>query len=207
MTTYTIYASTTNGGYIESDNANAATCKAGSGFSVNDPTYGYMCFMYDGSLYSAFEAFWEFNTSVITDSPITRATLNCQFRITTPKIDTYQVRLFDFGASLTSADWRTPTQFAACTLLAHKAASAITDFAQVDFDDDAMAANLNTSGVTRMVAGSALFAADGTPGSGAYGYGYVDTSVKTVMPRLTVVAGKPPPYRAMMSPQRNYLRR
>lgn len=167
MAVHTIDSSLSAGGQAISVDSNVATARAGGGL-IFDATAGpdtYSCgFDLQSGFYAVGQVFLEFDTSGIVGD-ILEATLRVNLNRTgaSDSEGTLQARLFDFGASVTTADYRNPTNFSACPLLAHLARSAIADGEMNDFVSDDLAANINQAGMTRLVICTALFAAAGTP--------------------------------------------
>lgn len=67
-----------------------------------------------GGEYRCYESFLQFDTSLIADGDCS-LTLAMDTDVTDTDFN-FEVRSFDFGASITTADWRTPAQIAALTL-------------------------------------------------------------------------------------------
>jgi hypothetical protein len=213
VTTYTIFALATNGGWIESQDTGAslAAVKAGTGSFLNANTSGDTGFLYFDSTPAAGQFFLDFVTSSVADI-VQSATLSLNAadrQGANTDAPVYQARLYDFGTSLTTADWRTPTTFAACTLLAHHNWSDVVRNAYNDFTSDAgFPASINQSGSTRIVINNALFAANGTPTDTAYVELYLPFRTGTSQdPKLVIVTA--PPYRpgGTKVVRRTYLRR
>lgn len=149
--------------------ASAATAKAGPGSGTNfaSAVNLYVGWLRNSGTYVAAPAFFEFDTSGIAGNVLS-AFLEIQpstvsFGGTNPDSLNYQARLCDFGGSVDTGDFRTPAQFAGDTLLGSLAYGSMVASAWNRFSDVALAANINTSGNTRIVICTDQFAADGTP--------------------------------------------
>ena len=102
--------------------------------------------------YQVQEAFLAFNTSSIPDGDtVSAAVLNLTSQQDQSATDfTLEARLYDWGASLTTADW--VTSLSSQTLLAHRdTASGWTATTAYDLTDDAFAANVSKTGSTRLL--------------------------------------------------------
>ena len=150
MAVQTIVAtSQANEGYVVSSGSTATIARNGTdvvtanvgGSPTLPPAVAFA--VSGGPPYYDYLAFIEFDTSVLAGKVILGATLSVYGSGigTDTGSQTMQARLYDYGAALAASNWRTPTQFSACTLLAH----------------------INKSGMTRLVFGSSLHAAAGTP--------------------------------------------
>ena len=181
----TVYSGS-NDGRIESFNATASTAKAGS--SLGTSGTGLIAYTLDGG-YTIEQTFIDFDTTAITGQ-IVSATLSLYGDRCGSVADTVQARLYDYGASITTADYRTPTQFSACTLLAHLAFTSWSNAAYNAFGDDALAANINKGGHTRIVLCTALFAADGTASAVSY-LENIQLGGDTNKPKLVITTANP----------------
>lgn len=132
-------------------------------------TSGWVLFMYN----SIYEFFLSFDTSSIPDTDtVSAAVLNLTSQVDNSLTDfTIEARLYDWGASLTTADWVAGANLSSLTLLAHRdTASGWTAATAYDLTDDAFAANVNKTGSTRL-----LLCSDHTTSSTApTGYEYVN---------------------------------
>lgn len=153
-----------NDGRIESFNATASTAKAGSNLSTSGT--GLIAYTLDGG-HAIEQTFLDFDTSAISGQ-IVSAVLSLHGSRSGSVADTAQARLFDYGASITTTDYRTPAQFNALPLLAHVAFADWSNGVYNDFVSDNLAANINKGGRTRIVLCTALFAADGTASNVSY---------------------------------------
>lgn len=160
-----VYSTVSAGGGISSVHPDAATARGGfSLYADGTSAPGIWCF--SGGNYIVYQGFLEFDTSaVLATDTVNSATLSVVPTLSGANADgvVYQARLFDFGASVTTADYRTPTQFAALPLLAHQSHASLTDSVRSDFVSDALASNIVKGGTTRLMLCTALFASAGTP--------------------------------------------
>lgn len=160
-------ANLSNKGYVISENANVATARAGSNL-FSGTTNLYLGFSAaSGPNYEINQTFFEFDASAFTG-----VAAYARLRIHTGGWDIHtgddgqliEARLYDFGAAVTTADYRTPTNFNAGALLATYPMDDITGSSQwLEFTDVALLANINFSGTTRIVLCTDLFSSAGTP--------------------------------------------
>ena len=115
--------------------------------------------------YSGYELFISFDTSSIGSGTISTATLNMTIQEdrTGGSDFNIQARLHDWGTSVTTADWVAAASLSGKTLLAHKSTVGISNGSAYDFTNDALVANINKSGSTRMLLASDRFAAGTIP--------------------------------------------
>lgn len=149
--TQTISAPWTGNHSIESFNGTYATCRTGSGLVA----------LTSGSIQSApgfvlDVTLVEFDTSALIERPIGAAlevsfASASQFGEATPQ--TLHARLYDFGATIETADWPSSAAIAASPLLATLLSTDTTDDPSTfcRFKDVAMAANLVLGGTTRIM--------------------------------------------------------
>lgn len=170
MATFTIYATAANSGRITSTDNNYNNARSGSGTlsTATQPRAGQ--FKQTVS-FTVYEAFIEFDTSVLSGATIVSATLEgyLQARYIDSSFTT-QARLRDFGSAITTADWVAGASLSALTNLATLASGSTTVGAWNAFADVALAANLNTSGKTRILLCSSRTVSGTAPGTSTSEY-------------------------------------
>lgn len=98
-----------------------------------------------------------------------------------------QARLYNWGDTVTTADWVPGANLSALPLLAHITAGSATLAAYNNWTDDAFAANVNKTGTTRIVVSSDRLAAATAPTSTEYlSTNMADQAGTTTDPYLTV---------------------
>ena len=169
MSTLVVYSDTTDGyiycfsgvaddGEGGGSNGTYAAARAGTGSpfgaaaAATYATVGQAKVVVTFTEYQVFESFLAFNTSSIPDGDtVSAAVLNLTSYADNSTTDfTLEARLYDWGASLTTADW--VTSLSSQTLLAHRdTASGWTVNTAYDLTDDAFAANVSKTGSTRIL--------------------------------------------------------
>jgi hypothetical protein len=145
--------------------------------------------------YEVYESFLAFDTSALNGMSISSAVLNltCNSHNFSINFD-IQIRLRDWGASLTITDWVAGGSLSSLTLLAHLSTSLFPQGSSADFTNDAMPANVNKTGFTRMVVCSSRTAGNSAPSNDDYvGIRAVDYAGSTSDPKLTITYSEPPP--------------
>lgn len=149
----------TDNGYIQSySEVSYADARAGASLTANSaansfPIIGQLLGDFKGTpTYTVYQYFIRFDTSIL--GGITPLTAQLQFYMgsdfSTTNFD-IQARLHTWGTSLTTADWVAGASLSGKTLLAHLTTSGITANAYNNMTDDALLANLNTSGYTDII--------------------------------------------------------
>jgi hypothetical protein len=144
---------------------------------------------WDYVLYAIDEAFLSWDTSSLGSSASVSSVVMQLTSYYPGGGGTQQVRLYDWGTSLTTADFRTGDAFAALTLLCHAADSSFAFSNTVTFTDDAFAANVNKTGSTRVVMAANYLASNTSPDSGGTSGAalyYADNAGTTYDPKLTI---------------------
>lgn len=146
-TTYTIYSGAADG-YV---GATPWTAGDGGGDSVNNTTGSPTVGRLSGTGWG-YESFLTFDTSIVVGT-ITSATLSIYVTNDTSNTDfTIEVRLHDWGTSLTTADWLSSETLGTKTLLASLSTDGLTVSAHNTFTSDAaFLSNINQAGETRVV--------------------------------------------------------
>lgn len=169
MATLTVYSDTADGS-INSSNATYSTARSGGTFDVRTANTSDIVGQYTG--YNISEIFWGFDTSSIGSSAtVSSAALSGYLVADASTTDfTVNARLYDWGATVTSADWIAGASLSGNTLLAHLATTALGAGTGVtyDFVDDAFAANVNKTAFTRLVLASSRQEGNNTPTGNEY---------------------------------------
>lgn len=118
-----------------------------------------------GGDYAVIPYLCRFDTSSLPDNAeIVSVTLSLYGDSAGVAGDTLQARIYDWGSSITTADWQDPTAFSALPLVATIDTGDWVDAAYNDFVDTGdFAANINTSGHTYLYIVSANFANNVAP--------------------------------------------
>lgn len=148
----TFYAGTGDG-LIESSNASYATARAGGSFFVRTTaTSEGMGWQIPGGTYNLVELFFAFDTSTLPDDTTIDDAVFSLYVSTTSGTSWTSIyaREYDYGASLTSADWRAMDGTSATdTLLAQIARTSITTSQYNDLTSEAaLLTAINLTGVT-----------------------------------------------------------
>lgn len=125
-----------------------------------------------------------FDTSTVgSGSSVSSAVLSI-----TPNATWYSIqveaRSYDFGSSLDTGDWLTPTAFSACTLRSHLIYAGAGG-TRTDMTDDAMASGIVKTGSTRLTLSTSYYAQGGVGDKLLYAYS-ADQSGTTLDPMMTV---------------------
>lgn len=202
MSTLVVYADAADG-LIQSSDWGAAPSYS----AVRDGTGIYLVADTTGTSYNLGQSYWfadpddqidayqwfgGFDTSSIgTGDTVSAAvfSLTADGDYSTQDFDV-QLRSYDSGATVTTADWRNSTALPACTLRAHySTASGWTTGTAYDFTDDALPAGIVKAGTTRLLLCSSRLASGTAP---AYGvnelvfFRSADYTGTTSDPKLTV---------------------
>lgn len=163
MTTYTIFSGAADG-QVEAVDSDYATARAGAGLSVDTN-------ITDGDIgqapgFNLNVSYFGFDTSVVDDAETVSSAVLSLYVASDNSTDdfTVQARLYDWGATLTSADWRDGTDMAGDTLLATVGTASISDGAYADFASEAaFVSAINKTGTTRLYVANANQAAGVAP--------------------------------------------
>lgn len=192
MTTTVVYAGTGDGLLEVSSNTYATARSGGGSFTVDTTSTGTdTCGQaFFTPTYYLMESFYPFDTSGIPDTDTVSAAVFSLYgknnRTTTDF--TANLAVFDFGASLTSADWQDGTELGALTPVATFATSGLSTAAYNDFTSaGGMPAAIDKAGTTRFVLYSSRQAAGTTPtGEEWFEAWFADNTGTTNDPKLTV---------------------
>jgi hypothetical protein len=213
MTTSTFYPSLD--GDIGSQDPTYATARSGAGLSANTTDPGDVAFRptvgqtFDTS-YRCYEAFYRFDTSSIPDDDVVdSATLSIYGLLDQSTTDfIIQARAFDFGDTLTTADWRSGNPAGAgsldeYTLVAtfDTAAGWSTSGYNNFTSEAAFAAAISKTGFTSIILGSSRHLAGTTPTGSERVLGYYAEKGGDFRPKLIVehfAAGSLPPVGSLL---------
>lgn len=122
MPSYTIYANTGDG-YISSTSGAYATAATGGSLSANSAASTAVIGQTLSTFYTCYEGFFDFNTSSVV-GVVTSATFNLHGSSDASTTDfTMRCRLYNWGGTLTTADWIAYSALGGNTLLATFATS------------------------------------------------------------------------------------
>lgn len=144
-----------------------------------------------GGEYVISESFISFDTSSLPDSD-TISAAELTLWLDTPDVDrawTLQARTYNWGASVTTADWRGGAAFAALTLLATISAGSISPDAANTLTENGtnLQSAVSKTGTTYMVLGNSNYAANSAPTGNEYvGIYSADNTGTTNDPKLVV---------------------
>lgn len=172
MTTVISFADATDGRLASGPNS-YATALAGSGTVTADTTTGALGTVGQtptGSTYTVFEYFASFPYSVNADEVPVAAYLELIADTTTGAAERdLQLREFDWGTSLTAADWRTPAQLGALPLLGVlDGAQDVPPAATIRVAGSGLLTRLDRGGPIRTVLSTDLTQQSKTPSSSQY---------------------------------------
>jgi len=167
-------------GRVRCSNATYTTARSGGGTFATDTTATYMEVGQElfGGVYYCYEGFLQFDTSSIpSDATITSATLELYVvaaNTSSSGAGILNVRVKDWGTTVTSADWVAGASVSGQTLVAHSASmSSLTPSAYNTLTDDALAANIVKAGATKFMVTSDRFEAGTAPTGAPNGTEYV----------------------------------
>jgi len=167
-TVTTVYAGTADAG-IESSSSNKDTAMdGGGGVSVNATatTNNWLGSAFSSPNYYIQAGYFPFDTSAITDTDTVSDAVFSLYGRTGNASRTFELRawIYDFGATVTTADWRTTAQLAALTQVAHfPNSSAWSTSGYNDFTNDALPANVSLTGTTYIIVSDDLHETDTAP--------------------------------------------
>jgi hypothetical protein len=168
---YTINASASNVGRVRSySNTGWSGARSGTKILTVDlagfPLTGQQ--KIPSSNFFVYQSYIEFDTSIVAGT-ITSAVLKINvFSRSNDQSYNIEARLYDFGAAVETADYIAGANLGAYTLLATLADTAATPGDYRTFSDIAMAANVNTSGKTRIMLCDSLTRLDLSPSNENY---------------------------------------
>lgn len=155
-------------GFIICDSTVYATAAAGGGAGANTAFTGEALAgqSLSGGTYYLMEGFLAFDTSVIAGGTVTAVTLELYGKADHSTTNfTLQCAPYDWGATLTTGDWQTPSQLNALTPVASYSVTAMPTGAYTtipNVSDALMIAAINPAGFTRFIFYGSKQAAGGT---------------------------------------------
>lgn len=191
MTTATIYAGAADG-VVQSDHTTVySTARSGNNLNAGSgAAYGSVG-QYGTIPYICYEMFLSFDTSSIPDgATISAVTLSLYGKADASDTDfTINARAYDWGASLTTADWIAGASLSGNTLLATFATSGFSAAGYNDFtSESAFLTAINKTGTTYIVLSSSRHEGANAPSGNEYVSTYLaDEAGTTKDPKLTVV--------------------
>lgn len=155
--TVSTFYSGTSDGYLVSVHATYATARStfSGGTSVSDADTTMACGQMKPGDFQLYEMFVQFDTSAIDDSDaVSQAVLSLYGTVDLSTTDfTAEARLYDWGASLTVADWVAGASLSSLTRVATHASAGFATSAYNDFTEDGsnFRSAVNTTGATRLI--------------------------------------------------------
>lgn len=187
MATYVIYADTADA-YINSSSTTYSTARSGGGtISANNTNFG----MYVGQYFSSptsyvYEHFLSFDTSSVANTPIS-VTLSVYSQSTDGATFTINARAYDWGSSVTTADFVAGASLSALPLRASRSTASWPLEQYLDFTTDSSFLT-NTANPVRLVLASSLTEAGTAPSAPESVSMYpADNTGTTKDPKLTIV--------------------
>ena len=172
MTTDTFFAGTSDG-YIRCANATYATARSGGGtFVVDSSSTGGLPVgqLLQTGMYYVWETFLSFDTASIPDDAIIDSVsleLYGSAHSVTSSGFTIEARMYDWGASLTSADFIPGASLSALPLVASKVLTTDADWNLAGYNaltsESAFVDNINRTGLTSIVLDSSRLVAGSAP--------------------------------------------
>ena len=151
MATLVVYAKASDG-YINSSHSDYAIARAGGSLGYDSSGAYVICGQRNSSaVFYCYEAFFQYDTSSLFDTAIVTAAkeeLYLYSDLTTTDY-TEEVRTFDWGDTLTTADWVAGANLGNYTLLSSKAVSPSAGYNEFPTSANFIAA-INTTGDTRL---------------------------------------------------------
>lgn len=187
-TVTTVYSDAADG-RLRSTNATYATAAAGGAAAATTTNTSRSLGQITG--YTIDLLYFSFDTSSITDTDTISAAEFALYGSTDSSAtdDDLQARLYNWGAALSAADWRTPTNFSADTLLATFNTSGFSTAGYNAFTESGtnLRSNIDKAGTTYIVVGTARFASATAPTTDDQVQVYMaDQAGTTNDPKLTV---------------------
>lgn len=177
-------------GYVDGTSGTYLTARSGAGSyaadSSSNPLY-FGQFLLTGT-YTLYEDFLSFDTSPLPDTDVISSAVLSGFLNDNHTSGSFilQARLDNWGTSLTTGAWVPGASLSALTLLATLDTSLLSTTAYYAFTDVAMPANVNKTGVTRMLLCSSKLVSGTAPAALEYGAFTIDHSGSSNDPKLDV---------------------
>lgn len=164
MTTTISFADATDG-YIESSSGVYATAQAGAALVADTSATSIFYDQWEGAgTFKLYEGFFSFPYTAVSTDLVVSAYFAFYEITNNDESGDMRVSEFDWGASLTTADWRTPSQINALTRLGTALDATVIPLNQWVFAADAtLPDRLATSGPIRVVVYSSRFATSSAP--------------------------------------------
>jgi len=165
VTTSTFFAAT-NDGELFSLSSVYVTMQAGAGFSTTTTATTHRGGQgKSGPNFQGFQFFMDFDTSSIPDTDeISAVTLSLRGEVDQSATDfVSEVYVFDWDTTVTTADWRTPTQIGSLTRVATHNSSGFSGAYLAFTSDAAFLTAINKTGSTRLMVTSDRFRASTEP--------------------------------------------
>jgi hypothetical protein len=192
MSTYTFY-SAANDGALRSTGPDYASTRAGS-ILVEYPSAGTDYMFVGQNVSKVHEGFLRFDTNSVPDSYSITSVVLSTYLEDSGYYRTYslEARAYDWGTTLTTADYVAGANLAALTLLAHYPAASMTAAYTAWYTDIAFTSYINKSGYTRMILCSSHTTTGVEPtGNETVTIRTSEYSGTDMDPRLTVIAVPP----------------
>ena len=149
-TVLTVYADATNAGRVYGADATYATARSTAGASSVDGLVGQV---FVGATYYCDELFLEFDTSAIPDGAVITSAVLSLYGKTNEAGTAFNViaAIRDYGTTLETGDYVAGASLSGLTTVASFASSGFTTSGYNDFADVALPANVDKTGVTRLI--------------------------------------------------------
>lgn len=196
MTTYTIFASTSDG-YIQQVSTVYATARTGAGSPTapNGTPAFFVGQNFNAGNYEIFESFVQFDTSVVgSTGTVTSAVLAINGQ-SSSAATTFTINAYDrdWGSALETADFVSGAAFGGLTLVASFPEASFSAGAYNSFASEAaFLSAINKTGDTRLILASSRHIAGSTPTGNEYvSWKSANQSGTSQDPKLTVIATYP----------------
>lgn len=191
MATLTAYAAAADG-YVRSGDPTYSTARAGASLETGDAAAFYnLGQTWNGFNYLIYEVFLSFDTSSIPDDAVISAvelSLYGNGDLSDTDFD-IEARLYDWGASVTTADWVAGASLGGYTLLASRSTSGLSVAGYNAFTENGsnFRDNINKTGTTSILLCSSRHRAGNTPTGNEYvTFFSTDETGTTKDPKLVV---------------------
>lgn len=196
MTTYTLFGDLTDGKILSSDSSSSyANARAGTGTLQADSSLGPNVLgqlTSSGVYYEVDEGFLNFDTNIINDTEIVTSAVMSLYGSSDDSVTDFTInaRIFDWGLSLTTADYVPGASLSSKPLFATFATSGWSTSGYNAFTTDAGGpALISVLNVTRMVIASSRTENNNTPTGNEYvGWYSADVAGTTQDPKMVVTA-------------------
>ena len=177
----------TNGDYIETNDATYSIARAGSGEFINAYSPNSSLNVGQNIGFQCWEGFCDFDTSALgSGASISAAVLSLYVNTDNSLTDfTATAALRAWGADLAIADFVAGASLSALTTVATLASSGVTSNAYNDFTDVALPANIDKTGNTRLLIYSSRHSGNNTPTTDEH-LGFYGSAHVVFKPRITI---------------------